>query len=102
VNVIELRNVEVVYTGRVKPSLVVDDFHVEEGESVLIVGKSGSGKSTLVNVINGVIPNMISANVKGEINVFGKDPRKLLFSKLQRKLVQFYKTLKCRFSITRS
>jgi len=76
VNVIELRNVEVVYTGRAKPSLVVDDFHVEEGESVLIVGKSGSGKSTLVNVINGVIPNMISANVKGEINVFGKDPRK--------------------------
>jgi hypothetical protein len=29
VNVIELRNVEVVYTGRAKPSLVVDDFHVE-------------------------------------------------------------------------
>jgi len=76
VNVIELRNVEVVYTGRAKPSLVVDDFHVEEGESVLIAGKSGSGKSTLVNVINGVIPNMISANVKGEINVFGKDPRR--------------------------
>ena len=75
-NVIELRNVEVVYTGRAKPSLVVHDFHVEEGESILIVGKSGSGKSTLVNVINGVIPNMISANVKGEINVFGKDPRK--------------------------
>ncbi|BCU70848.1 ABC transporter ATP-binding protein [Stygiolobus caldivivus] len=75
-NLIELKGVEVTYTGRAKPSLTVEQFNVKEGESVLIVGKSGSGKSTLVSVINGVIPNMITAQVKGEINVFGKDPRK--------------------------
>ena len=75
-NIIELKNVEVTYLGRAKPSLTVDEFYVEDGESVLIVGKSGSGKSTLVNVINGVIPNMITAQVKGEVSVFGKDPRK--------------------------
>lgn len=73
---IEVRNLEVTYPGRSSPSLYVDELVIEEGESVLIVGKSGSGKSTLVNVLNGVIPNMILADVKGEISVFGKDPRK--------------------------
>lgn len=74
--VVELKDVEVTYQGRDRPSLKVDYFSVEEGETVLIVGKSGSGKSTLVNVINGVIPNLISAEVKGEVRVFGRDPRK--------------------------
>jgi len=75
-NAIEVKNLEVTYQARASPSLKVDEFFVEEGESVLIVGKSGSGKSTLVSIMNGVIPNMITADVKGEVSVFGKDPRK--------------------------
>jgi len=83
-NAIEVKNLEVIYQGRASPSLKVDEFFVEEGESVLIVGKSGSGKSTLVNVFNGVIPNMITADVKGEVSVFGKDPRKTPIHELSR------------------
>uniref|UniRef100_A0A2U9IPJ5 Cobalt ABC transporter ATP-binding protein n=1 Tax=Acidianus sulfidivorans JP7 TaxID=619593 RepID=A0A2U9IPJ5_9CREN len=73
---VEIKNLEVYYPGRMKPSLVVDELQIEDGTSVLIVGKSGSGKSTLINVINGVIPNMINAEVDGEIYVYGHDPRK--------------------------
>ena len=62
---IEVKGLEVVYQGRTSPSLVVDELYIEEGKSVLVVGKSGSGKSTLVNVLNGVIPNMITAEVRG-------------------------------------
>lgn len=73
---VEIKNLQVYYPGRYKPSVVVDSLEIEDGESVLIVGKSGSGKSTLVNVLNGVIPNMITAQVDGEVYVYGKDPRK--------------------------
>ncbi|MBP1358163.1 MAG: ATP-binding cassette domain-containing protein, partial [Sulfolobus sp.] len=72
---LEVKNLEVTYLGSPSPALYVEEFSVEEGESVLIVGKSGSGKSTLINVLNGVIPHMINAEVKGEVNVGGKDPR---------------------------
>ena len=81
---IEVKGLEVVYQGRASPSLVVDELSIEEGESVLIVGKSGSGKSTLVNVLNGVIPNMITAEVRGKVSVFGKDPRRTPIYELSR------------------
>ncbi|MEM3915360.1 MAG: ATP-binding cassette domain-containing protein [Metallosphaera sp.] len=73
---VEVSNLRVTYLGRTRPSLEVEELAIDEGESVLVLGKSGSGKSTLVNVLNGVIPHMISARVEGEIRVFGKDPRK--------------------------
>ncbi len=73
---VRIRDLKVTYLGRARPSLQVDSLEIKEGESVLVLGKSGSGKSTLVNSLNGVIPNLISAKVEGEITVFGRDPRK--------------------------
>jgi len=68
---IEVKDLEVSFEGKL--TLRVDRFSVEEGESVLIVGKSGSGKSTLINCINGVLVHASSANVKGQIKVYGRD-----------------------------
>ena len=31
------------------------DFHVDEGERIVIIGKNGSGKSTLMKIINGTL-----------------------------------------------
>jgi ABC-type cobalt transport system, ATPase component len=70
---VEIRDLQVTYMGKDKPSIVVDKLDIEEGESVLITGRSGSGKSTLVSVINGVIPHLINAEIKGEVRVFGFD-----------------------------
>ncbi|MDG6974335.1 MAG: ATP-binding cassette domain-containing protein, partial [Nitrososphaerota archaeon] len=55
---VEIQNLSFNYVGDGKPVLTVDEFHVEEGEAVLVIGKSGGGKSTLVNCVNGVIPHV--------------------------------------------
>ncbi|PAB58680.1 ABC transporter ATP-binding protein [Anaeromicrobium sediminis] len=44
------------------------NFHVNEGEFVVILGPSGSGKSTLLNIIGGM-----DKPTKGEIKVSGKE-----------------------------
>ncbi|ADY02280.1 cobalt transport ATP-binding protein [Vulcanisaeta moutnovskia 768-28] len=74
--IIKINNLFVRYFGSDKPVLRGLSLEIEEGEFVLLVGRTGSGKSTLLNVINGVIPNIISATVRGSVNVANHDPRK--------------------------
>jgi energy-coupling factor transport system ATP-binding protein len=74
--IIKINNLFVRYFGSDKPVLKGLSLEIEEGEFVLLVGRTGSGKSTLLNVINGVIPNIISATVRGSVNVADHDPRK--------------------------
>jgi len=42
-------------------------FTVEKGEIILLTGPTGCGKSTFIHTINGIIPNVIPAEVKGSI-----------------------------------
>ncbi|WP_252900569.1 energy-coupling factor ABC transporter ATP-binding protein [Vulcanisaeta sp. JCM 14467] len=74
--IIKINNLYVRYFGSDRPVLRGLSLEIEEGEFVLLVGRTGSGKSTLLNVINGVIPNIVSATVRGSIDVAGHDPRK--------------------------
>ncbi|EWG07950.1 MAG: ABC transporter [Candidatus Aramenus sulfurataquae] len=79
---VEIKGLSFSYLGSSKPSITVDELYIEEGESVLVVGKSGSGKSTLVNCINGVIPHMISGELRGEVVVMGNKVKETPMSKL--------------------
>lgn len=54
------------------PILDVDDFQVDAGEQVVLVGRSGCGKTTLLHVIAG-----ISTPDSGEIRVDGRDLARL-------------------------
>ncbi|BCU67918.1 ABC transporter ATP-binding protein [Sulfolobales archaeon HS-7] len=81
---ISVNDLRITYPFRSSPALEVERFQVRNGESVLIVGKSGSGKSTLTLAINGVIPHLIQAEVKGEVMVLGKNVSQISVSKLSR------------------
>jgi putative ABC transport system ATP-binding protein len=52
-NVIELKNIGMVFTDRAEPTLALSKINltIAKGEFVAIIGPSGSGKSTLMNVI---------------------------------------------------
>ncbi|MEM3269503.1 MAG: ATP-binding cassette domain-containing protein [Saccharolobus sp.] len=77
-----MSDVEVSYPESDHVALKIDKLKIDEGESVLITGKSGSGKSTLVNLITGIIPKLIEADVKGEIRVFGRNISEYSLAKL--------------------
>ena len=49
------------------------NFQVNAGEFILLTGASGCGKSSLMNAINGVIPNLKKAHIKGSVYIQEKD-----------------------------
>ncbi|MGE0238440.1 MAG: ABC transporter ATP-binding protein [Parvibaculaceae bacterium] len=44
-------------------------FALERGERLLLLGSSGSGKSTLLNTLNGLVPQTIPAECRGEVRI---------------------------------
>ncbi|MTD38658.1 ATP-binding cassette domain-containing protein [Erwinia sp. CPCC 100877] len=42
------------------------DLNVKAGEFVVVCGKSGCGKSTLLRIINGLIPELYTGDLKGQ------------------------------------
>ncbi|BFH73905.1 ABC transporter ATP-binding protein [Sulfurisphaera javensis] len=72
-NFVKIKDLKVKYPESENYSLQIDELEIDEGETVLVTGKSGSGKSTFANVINGVIPKLLEADVKGKIEIFSQD-----------------------------
>ena len=48
---IDLQNISKHYSAQ--KILTEVNFHVDEGERIVIIGKNGSGKSTLMKIVNG-------------------------------------------------
>lgn len=62
-----LEHVSVTYPASSTPALRDISLHVEQGQSLALVGKSGAGKSTLADVILGVIePDIGTVAIDGE------------------------------------
>lgn len=70
---IELKNVYFSYEGYDKKILQNVNFYTNYGEVALLSGLSGEGKSTLLSLVAGIIPNIVSGEVEGEVLIDGKD-----------------------------
>ena len=68
-NVIELKDIGMVFTDRTEPTLALSHINliITKGEFVAIIGPSGSGKSTLMNLIG-----LLDAPTSGEFLLDGK------------------------------
>ena len=69
---IRFEHVSVTYADAPAPALTDVDFHVDEGEMVLVMGRTGSGKSTLLRAINGLVPHFSGGTLSGRVTVDGR------------------------------
>lgn len=68
-SLLEISNLYIKYQTRETFALSNVSISVNKGEIVLITGPTGCGKSTLVHYINGIIPNVIPAQIEGSIKL---------------------------------
>ncbi len=67
---IRIKNLNVSFADK----KIIEDLNltVKKNEFLYITGKNGSGKSTLANVMLGIIPGLIPADVSGDISIRGQ------------------------------
>ena len=68
-SIIKIEDLTVQYLEQEENALDKISLEVEEGEFVAILGAHGAGKTTLCLSINGIVPNMINADMFGKIEV---------------------------------
>lgn len=67
---ITIRNLSFTYEGAVTPTLKTINFSAVSGQIIIISGNNGSGKSTLLACLSGIIPELTSGKLEGQI-LFG-------------------------------
>lgn len=63
------------YAARSEPSLLDIAFSLTPGSWNVLVGGTGSGKSTLLRALAGIIPHHASGEMRGSVQLFGRDTR---------------------------
>lgn len=85
-SIIKIENLSVQYLEQEEKALDEISLEVNEGEFVAILGAHGAGKTTLCLSINGIVPNMINADMFGKIEVAGEVPPKIPVRELASKV----------------
>jgi len=67
-----MRDLTVQFSGRERPALDHVSASIAPGQTIAITGPSGCGKTTLLRTLAGFIPDMIHADVRGEVRIDGQ------------------------------
>ena len=68
---LKISNLTYTYQGEEEPAISNINLEINEGEFVVLMGPSGCGKSTLALCVNGIIPNVLSGELEGRIELDG-------------------------------
>ncbi|MGB2582133.1 MAG: ABC transporter ATP-binding protein, partial [Thermoplasmata archaeon] len=68
---LDIKNLNIRYRGRSRPAVSNLTLSIGRSEFVLLAGDSASGKSTAMQAVCGFIPDMIPAEISGEIRLEG-------------------------------
>jgi len=71
--VVEVTGLTVRYPGAPADSLAGIAFVLRPGEVVGLIGLTGAGKTTLCRCLNGIVPQLVEADVEGSVTVAGTD-----------------------------
>ena len=71
--VLVVRDLRVRYPSAQTDALAGISFDLHPGELVGLVGLNGAGKSTLSRCLNGIVPQLVPADVAGSVTVDGAD-----------------------------
>jgi len=72
--IIELDGVSFRHAGAETDALRDVRLTIEDGEYVAILGRNGAGKTTLGQCLNGIVPNLVTGELRGRVAVAGRDP----------------------------
>ena len=72
-NAVQIEHLTFTYPGAQRPTLRDVSLTIEKGDFVAIVGNNGCGKSTLCKTLNGLIPQFITGEYEGRVEVCGLD-----------------------------
>ena len=72
-NAVQIEHLTFTDPGAQQPTLRDVSLTIEKGDFVAIVGNNGCGKSTLCKTLNGLIPQFITGEYEGRVEVCGLD-----------------------------
>lgn len=75
--IIEFKDFTFQYFSQAEATLHNINLKIYSGEKILIIGPSGSGKSTLGHCLNGLIPFSYDGEIKGSLEVKGRNTKDL-------------------------
>jgi energy-coupling factor transport system ATP-binding protein len=70
---IQLKDVSFTYEGTGDGSIKNINLSVSAGQCIVLTGRSGCGKTTITRLINGLIPEFFSGELRGSIVVDGEE-----------------------------